>query len=87
VNSRPAVNRMALIVIAYAGEIEVVDSRRFGRGVVLEEIPPVDLRTKVGERRCGAGDRGVCGVAVVQDNHGVVPQVAQGVLDVPHDSK
>ena len=43
------------------------------------------LRTKVGVRRCGAGDRGVCGVAVVQDNAAVVSQVAQGVFDVAHD--
>jgi hypothetical protein len=42
------------------------------------------LRTKVGVRRRWAGDRGVCGVAVVQDNDAVVPQVAQGVLYVAH---
>jgi hypothetical protein len=28
--SGPAVNRMALIAAAHAGEIEVLDSRRFG---------------------------------------------------------
>jgi hypothetical protein len=30
VSSPPAVNRMALIAAAHAGEIEVLDSRRFG---------------------------------------------------------
>ena len=43
------------------------------------------LRTKIGVRRRRAGDRGVHGIAVVQDNDAVVPQIAQGVLDVTHD--
>ncbi len=80
----PAVNGMALIAAAHAGQIEVLDSRRFGGALVLEGIRPVVLRTKVGERGCGAGGRGVCGVAVVLNDDAVVSQVAQGVLDVAH---
>lgn len=49
----PAVNGMALIAAAHAGQIEVLDSRRFGGAQVLEGIRPVVLRTKVGERGCG----------------------------------
>src|SRR5262249_7730563 len=49
------------------------------------ELRPVVLRTKIGEGLRRAGDRGGPRVAVVQDNDTVVPQIAQGVLDVTHD--
>jgi hypothetical protein len=43
------------------------------------------LRNKVLPRVRAAADQFERGVAVVQENDAVVPQVAQGVLDVTHD--